>query len=298
MNADGALSGGRRAERADAAPRAAELSDLEVLHALLDVARREVSPHFRRRGLVVDDKAADARFDPVTTADRAAEAAMRAVLARLRPDDGVSGEEFGDKLGTAGRLWTLDPIDGTRAFVAGLAHWGVLAALSVVDERGVAQVVLGGMDQPHIGERFWAQRPSAGAPAERCGAFSARDGRQSERLSTRGCSSLGDAVLLATDPTMFAQGEEADRFAALSHSTRMTRFGTDCYGYCALAAGSADLVVEADMKPCDIRALIPIVEAAGGVVTDWRGGSAHEGGRIVAAGDPALHAAALDVLSG
>lgn len=266
-----------------------DMDDLEVLDLACDAARRAILPWFRSDALVAEGKtplrAAD-RFDPVTAADRAAERAMRGVLSRLRPADAVLGEEYAAREGTSGRVWTLDPIDGTRAFICGLAHWGVLIALS---EGGRA--VLGAMDQPYLAERFYGDL--RGAPSARL----ARGGAPARPLRTRQGVRLRDAILFATDPAIFAPGLEQERFEALSAQVKLRRFGGDCYGYAMLAAGQADLVVEAGLAPYDIRALLPIIEAAGGVATRWDGGSAHDGGRILAAGDAALHAEAMRVLT-
>lgn len=276
----------RRAED----PARGDLDDRAVLELACDAARRAILPWFRAKTLPVTNKTPareGERFDPVTEADRAAEQAMRAVLSRFRPDDGVLGEEFGALEGTTDRVWTLDPIDGTRAFVCGLAHWGVLAALSI---RGRA--VLGAVDQPYLSERFIGDL--RGTPS----ATLVRGAEDRAALQTRRGVRLTEAVLFATDPVIFAPGVEHARFEAISGQVKLRRFGADCYGYAMLAAGHADLVVEAGLAPYDIRALIPLIEAAGGVVSNWEGGSAHEGGRVVAAGDPALHAEALAILKG
>ncbi len=262
-------------------PRASE-TDVAALHLALDAARRAILPWFRRRDLVVERKGG-LGFDPVTVADRDAERAMRDVLARFAPEDGVLGEEFGATEGASGRVWTLDPIDGTRAFMSGLAHWGVLIALSVE-----GRAILGGLDQPYLGERYVGGSDVAGANArlERAGALPVP-------LKTRRCRDLAAATLFATDPAMFDEGAERAAFARLSDAVQLTRYGADCYGYAMVAAGHADFVCEAGLQAYDVRALIPIIEGAGGVVTDWTGGSAHDGGRVLASGDPALHEAAL-----
>lgn len=254
----------------------------ETAHAMADAARRAILPHFRAEGgLAADNKAAD-HFDPVTVADRAAEEAMRAILAERRPDDGILGEEFGHSEGTSGLTWVLDPIDGTRAFIAGLPTWGTLIGLT---RNGVP--VRGLMHQPYLNEIFTGDGRTArlrGPAGERT-------------LRTRRCADLAHALMATTDPRLFAEGEEAERFRALEPQVRLSRYGTDCYAYCMLAAGQVDLVVEAGLKPYDICALIPIIEGAGGRVTSWDGGSAAQGGRVVAAGDPRLHEAALKALN-
>lgn len=264
----------------------AALDDLAVLHLASDAARRAILPWFRRRDLSIDDKDA-ARFDPVTEADRAGERAIRAVLARFRPEDGVLGEEYPPIESRSGRVWTLDPIDGTRAFITGLAHWGVLIALSEGD-----RAILGVLDQPFLRERFVGG--VGGAPVARL----ERDGAAPEALGVRGCAALKDAILFSTAPEIFAPGPEREAFERAAAAMRLTRYGADCYGYAMVAAGHADLVIEAGLGAYDIRALIPIIEAAGGVVTDWRGGSAHDGGQVIAAGDGRIHAEALALLRG
>lgn len=255
------------------------LSDIELAHRLADAARQSILPYFRDPTLETDSKGADA-FDPVTEADRAAEASMRALLAEHRPEDGIWGEEFGQIDGTSGRLWVLDPIDGTRAFICGTPTWGVLIALS--DDQGP---ILGVIDQPYIGERFTGGLGRADWTGPR-GASS---------LSTRSTTSLKDALLFTTFPEV---GTETERkaFEAIAANARLTRFGMDCYAYALLAAGQIDLVIEAGLHAYDIQAPIAVIQAAGGVVTDWTGRPAHEGGRVLAAANPALHAAALDIL--
>ena len=254
---------------------------LRTALTLADAARAETLPWFRRADLAADDKGGAGRFDPVTAADRAAEAAMRAILARDRPDDAILGEEFGITPGTSGITWVLDPIDGTRAFLAGAPTWGVLIAAS-----SAAGPVVGVIDQPFIGERF------IGTPA---GAWT--EGPQGRAdLRTRPPRSLDQALLLTTFPEVGTEAERAG-FHSLSACVRLTRYGLDCYGYAMLAAGGVDLVVEAGLHPYDIHAPAAVIAAAGGIVTDWRGGPAHDGGRVLAAANAAIHAEALAILS-
>ena len=207
---------------------------------------------------------------------------MRRLIGATFPDHGILGEEFGSEGLDAEFVWVLDPIDGTRAFIAGLPTWGTLIGLT---RNGTA--VRGLMHQPYIGERFVGDGHSA----------TVHTARGERRLRTRRCDRLADAILATTDPRLFAEGEERDRFRTVEGGVRMSRYGSDCYAYCMLAAGQIDLVVEAGLKPYDIVALIPIVEGAGGRVTAWDGGPATGGGRILAAGDPRLHAAALSILN-
>lgn len=258
-----------------------DVSDLDVAHLMADAARAAILPYFRQPGLGADNKDASG-FDPVTIADREAEQAMRAVLAELRPNDGVWGEEFGQQAGTSGRTWVLDPIDGTRGFISGTPTWGVLIALS----EGVGPV-LGIIDQPYIGERF------AGAPG-----VATMSGPHGPRaLATRQTQHLQDAVVFTTFPEVGTPQERAG-FDAVAARARLTRFGMDCYAYALLASGQVDLVIEAGLNAYDIQAPIAVIEAAGGIVTDWRGGPAHQGGRALAAANPAIHAAALRILKG
>lgn len=248
--------------------------------ALADAARAAILPHFRSATLIVGNKDR-AGFDPVTVADRAAEAAMRAVLAERRPQDGILGEELGVHEGTSGLRWVLDPIDGTRAFLCGTPTWGVLIALS--DESGP---LLGIIDQPYTGERF-------------CGGFGAAwlDGPQGRMpLATRAARPLGEAILFTTFPEVGSAEEEA-AFRRLAGQVRLTRYGMDCYAYALVAAGQVDLVVEAGLSAYDIHAPMAVIEAAGGIVTDWTGGAAGDGGRVVAAANRVIHAAALEILS-
>ena len=251
---------------------------IAVAHDLADAARAVTLRHFRT-ALPVESKGTG--FDPVTVADREAEAAMRAILAQRRPDDGILGEESAAKPGTSGLTWVLDPIDGTRGFISGTPTWGVLIGLSDGDGP-----VYGLIDQPYIGERFegWA------------GAARLTHGGATRALSVRRGRGLSEATVLTTFPEVGtpAEGEAFRRVAA---RCRLTRYGMDCYAYALLAAGQVDLVIEAGLQPYDIAAPIAVVRGAGGIVTDWQGGPAHGGGTCLAAATPELHRAALDLLN-
>ena len=252
---------------------------MAVANALADAARPVTLSHFRAAGLSADNKDA-AGFDPVTVADRGAEEAMRAILADMRPEDAIFGEEFGHQSGTSGLMWVLDPIDGTRGYISGTPTWGVLIAISDADGP-----VFGIIDQPYIGERF-------------IGGFgmAAVHGPTGEHaLKTRAMRPLSDATILTTFPEV---GDKAERtaFHAVAGRAKLTRYGMDCYGYALLAAGQVDLVIEAGLNAYDIQAPIAVIEAAGGIVTDWTGGPAHEGGRVIAAANPQIHAEALAIL--
>jgi len=254
---------------------------LATAHALADKAGAVILPHFRT-SVAVDHKGGDL-FDPVTAADRDAEQAIRASLAETYPSHGVLGEEFEPLNPDADYCWVIDPIDGTRAFILGLPLWGTLIGLT----RG-GEPLLGLMDQPFTGERFWGGET---------GVFFRHNGAAPRPIKTRPCTDLRGA-LLATTSTDFYTSGELQRFEMLSRAVRLRRFGGDCYNYCLLAMGHIDLVVEAGLKPFDIIPLIPIVERAGGIVTNWEGGDPKEGGRILAAGDKRVHEAAIRVLTG
>jgi myo-inositol-1(or 4)-monophosphatase len=219
----------------------------------------------------------------VTQADREAEAIIRARIKAVYPAHGVLGEEHGHEPGPSPLTWVVDPIDGTRAFVCGLAQWGTLIALN----DGTAPVI-GVLDQPYTGER-WAA--SGGETLFRRGKSAAR------KLKTRACAALEEAVLSTTSPSGYFDAAESRAFQSLSERVRLTRFGGDCYAYGLLAMGFIDVIVEAGLKAWDIQALIPIIENAGGVVTTWEGTRGNDGGRIVACGDVRLHAAVLEALA-
>jgi histidinol phosphatase-like enzyme (inositol monophosphatase family) len=251
--------------------------DVALAHRLADAAGAAILPHFRRLDGV--DVKADAT--PVTAADRDAERAMRALLAAERPDDGIVGEEFDDVAGAGGRAWVLDPIDGTKAFTAGKPTFVTLIALF---ETGVP--VLGVIDQPYLRERWVGHDGAAWL-----------NGRP---LATRRGGDLARAVLSSTAPELFESAADRAAFARVERRVAYVSWGGDAYAYGLVAAGCVDLVVEMQLKTVDLGPLAPIVEGAGGRITDWRGrplGLAGDG-RICAAGDPDLHAAALAELAG
>lgn len=252
---------------------------IATAHELADAARAATLVHFRSGGLTADNKLGEG-FDPVTAADREAEEAMRAILARRRPHDAIFGEEFGRSPGTSGLTWVLDPIDGTRAFLAGTPTWGVLIGLS--DDSGPR---LGIIDQPYIGERFFG----GFGRAELIGPHGTR------ALATRPARALAEAILFTTFPEVGSE-TEARAFQDLAGQVRLTRYGMDCYAYALVASGQVDLVVEAGLNAYDVQGPIGVIEAAGGVVTDWQGGPAHDGGRVLAAANADIHAEALAVL--
>jgi myo-inositol-1(or 4)-monophosphatase len=247
---------------------------LEFAHDTARAAGRAILPHFRA-ALDVENKDAAGGYDPVTIADRAAETAIRAALRERFPGHGLFGEEHGREAGSEPWLWVIDPIDGTKSFVLGQLHWGVLIALND-GTRPVAGVAY----QPFVDEAFVAR---VDGPAEW------RRGDARRTLSTRRCASLADAIVVTTDPRFFAPAREAAAYAAVTSGARFTRFGGDLYCYTQLAMGLVDVVVETGLKPYDIQALIPLIESAGGAVTDWEGRPCYDGGDVLACGDPALH---------
>lgn len=257
------------------------MHELEALfHRAADAADAAILPYFRAF-FDTNNKAGEGAFDPVTDADRKAEKAIRAVIADTCPDDGILGEEFGEQIGTSGRRWIIDPIDGTRAFICGIPLFGTILGL-VRDNQALA----GLFSQPYTKERFfgdgqttWFQREGTRKP-----------------LTTRPTARLDEALMMSTSPKLFA-AEELPRYQAMEDHVRLTRYGADAYGYALLAAGQIDLVVEAGLHIYDIAGLIPIIEGAGGIVTDWSGGNPTNGGRILAAANPVLHDKALAVLN-
>jgi histidinol phosphatase-like enzyme (inositol monophosphatase family) len=237
---------------------------------------------FFRTAIATRDKSLGGSFDPVTEADRAAEVTMRQMIKHSFPGHGIIGEEYGAENEEAEFVWVLDPIDGTKSFICGMPAWGTLIGLL---RQG--KPVFGMMHQPFTRERFFGDG----------GAASYRGPNGERELRTRPCDALSDAILATTSPLLMAH-DALSAFRRVEDKVRLSRYGGDCYGYCMLAAGHIDLVIETGLKPYDIVALIPIIEGAGGVVTTWDGGPAQGGGSIVAAGDARIHKEALRLLQG
>ena len=254
---------------------------LAFASSLLPEAGRIALAHFRRP-LNVDDKRSRGHFDPVTEADRRIEAYLRDAILTRYPGHGILGEELGASGGNSEWSWIIDPIDGTRAFISGVPAWGTLIGL-----RHHGKPVAGLVHQPYLEETF------AGSGAE--GWFERRGERRP--LRTRQEARLADAILYCTHPSMFHSPEEQAAFQRVSASVRMSRFGGDCYSYCLLALGLVDLVVESDLQPYDVQPLIPIIHAAGGIVSGPRGEDAAQGGFVVAAANAVLHAEALAMIA-
>ncbi|MBP1885358.1 histidinol-phosphatase [Sinorhizobium mexicanum] len=254
------------------------LPDRTFFDRLADAAKAETMPRFRTGTSVVNKL--EGGFDPVTEADRSAEAAIRALIEGAYPQHGILGEEHGNVGLDREHVWVIDPIDGTRAFISGLPVWGTLIGLY---RKGKA--VMGLMDQPFTGERYFADGDKA----------TYRGPGGEKVLSTRACDALSDAVLFTTSPHLYT-GDLKERFEALQAKVRLFRYGCDCYAFALLASGHVDLVVECGLKPYDVGGLIPLIEQAGGIVTNWQGGAAEMGGEIIAAGSREIHAQALEIL--
>jgi histidinol-phosphatase len=253
-------------------------AELVALANSLADAARPIAARYFRTPVTVDDKSDQS---PVTIADREAETAMRALLAKHVPTHGIFGEEHGVVRADAEYVWVLDPIDGTKAFITGLPIFGTLIALL---HRGVP--VLGIIDQPILRERWLG---TAGRPST----------LNDRPIKVRACASLDKAYMYSTAPLMFP-GPIAKRHEALAEKVKLFRWGGDCYAYGLLAAGHVDLVVENSLKLYDFAALAPVIKGAGGMITDWKGRELdmRSDGSVLAAGDPAIHLAASAVLAG
>jgi len=249
---------------------------LDIAARMADAAGDVVRPYFRA-GIAIDDKPDDS---PVTVADRDAEAAMRAVLAEAAPDHGIYGEEHGVERLDAEFVWVLDPIDGTKSFVSGVPLFGTLIALL----RG-GEPILGVIDQPVLRERWVGAR----------GRGTALNGSP---VHTRACGELHQAILFSTTPDMFP-GADMDAYDRVRRAVRIQRFGGDCYAAGLLASGHIDLHIEGSMQPYDYLALVPVIEEAGGLMTDWQGNrlGLDSDGRTLGAGDARMHAAARELLN-
>lgn len=258
-------------------PDGARQSAFEKFALQLADAAKPVALRYFRQPLTIDTKADES---PVTVADREIELAMRALIEQHYPEHGILGEEHGRSGLDREYFWVIDPIDGTKSFISGMPTFGVLIALV---HRGVP--LLSVVDHPAMAERFIGIAGQAtrwnGVPC-----------------TVRDCRSLKDAILFATTPDMF-EGDTAARFDRVSRHAKVRRFGGDCFAYAMLAGGHVDAVVEAQLQPYDYMALVPMVEGAGGILTDWSGAplSIHSDGRVVAAATASLHKEILDLLN-
>lgn len=254
---------------------------LESAVEIVDAAG-PISLRYFRGALEVDDKSGGGAFDPVTAADREVESFIRAEIAARFPDHGIIGEEHGTVRGDSPLCWVIDPIDGTRAFISGVPCWGILLGLTEADE-----CIVGVSSQPYLGETYLGS--SAGSRMRRAG--------RETVLQTRRTTQIESAVLYCTHPDTFVTDADRSAFARLATRVKLMRYGGDCYSYCLLAMGQIDLIIEGSMQPYDIVPLIPIVEGAGGVVSNGEGGPARLGGTIIAAATPELHARALEFMN-
>ncbi len=210
-------------------------------------------------------------FDPVTEADRGAEAVIRKLIAEHYPEHGVIGEEYGEDRPDAEFVWVLDPIDGTRAFISGLPLWTTLIGL-----RHQGRPVLGSIGQPYVGEIFIGHAGGSRLLAR----------GQTTPLKVRECANLTDAVIATTDADACFDGAERGAWLQVRAAAKLARLGCDAYAYAMVAMGKMDMVIEAGLKSWDIEAAIPVVEGAGGIVTDWRGEPiGKNGGQMVISGD-------------
>ncbi|KQV56594.1 MULTISPECIES: histidinol-phosphatase [unclassified Caulobacter] len=212
-----------------------------------------------------------AAFDPVTEADRGAEAAIRKLISERYPEHGVIGEEYGEDRPDAEFVWVLDPIDGTRAFISGLPLWTTLIGL-----RHQGRPVLGSIGQPYVGELFVGHAGGARLLAR----------GQETPIKVRECANLTDAVIATTDADACFDGAERGAWLQVRAAAKLARLGCDAYAYAMVAMGKMDMVIEAGLKSWDIEAAIPLIEGAGGLVTNWRGEPVGQnGGQMVISGD-------------
>lgn len=239
-----------------------------LMQDLLDAARAITVPLYED-GMTVTNKA-ERGYDPVTNADIEAEKVLRKLILSAFPNDHIAGEEFDDVIGSSDWLWTLDPIDGTRGFVAGIPVWSTLIALSYQQKP-----IIGLIDHPALNLSVW------GAPG---GSWKIHNGRKVP-IRTRKCAALSDAILGCTEPLSMLDAGELAAYNIIRRGARFSRLGLDAYGYSMVAEGRMDIIIESGLKPCDVRALMPIIENAGGKMTNWHGGSCVDGGQVVAVGD-------------
>jgi inositol-phosphate phosphatase/L-galactose 1-phosphate phosphatase/histidinol-phosphatase len=256
---------------------AAPLEEFQDFAGRLADAAAAVIRKYYRAPLAVESKS-DA--SPVTVADREAEQVLRAAIRAAYPDHGIDGEEFPGERLDAEFVWHLDPIDGTKSFVVGRPLFGTLIALNQA-----GRPILGVIDQCILGERWF-------------GASGRSSTWNGQPIRVRSCATLEDAILSVTSPQMFA-GPDRRAIARLEGAVKFPVYGGDCYSYGLLAMGTIDLIVESDLDVHDFMALVPVIEGAGGVVSDWQGAplTTASDGRIIAAGDPGVHESALKLLA-
>jgi myo-inositol-1(or 4)-monophosphatase len=257
-----------------------QTQELTAFAGLLADAAARASLAYFRRDIAVSDKGG-CSFDPVTQADTEAESAIRALITATYPDHGILGEEGGHANRASPYCWVIDPIDGTRAYIAGIPLWTTLIALSFE-----GRPLIGIIDQPYLGERFIGNLEGAWLIAR----------SDKLALATRDTVALKDAIFSTTSPDLFESVREQRILSALNSATRLTRYGCDAYAYALIAAGRIDLVVETGLKPWDVQALIPVLQGAGGVIANFDGEPVMEGGSIVAAANEPLLRATLELI--
>jgi len=257
------------------------------LMAELSKAAREITLPLFTQDMAVTNKA-ETGYDPVTEADIEAERVLRKLIIKTFPEDSIEGEELPDIEGSNDWLWTLDPIDGTRGFVAGVPVWSTLIAVSFKDAP-----VLGLIDVAAQNKRFWGR-----ADSKETSRSWLDDAGQTTDLSTRNCPKISGAILGCTEPLSMLNENELTAYNRIRRMARFSRLGLDAFGYGLIAQGRMDIIIEAMLKPCDVRALMPVIEGAGGKVTNWDGGSPVNGGRVVAVGDASVLPEIYNHLSG
>jgi histidinol phosphatase-like enzyme (inositol monophosphatase family) len=250
---------------------------VEFAVSLAEASGAVIRRHFRS-GVAVIEKPDQS---PVTAADREAEQTIRGMIAERHPEHGVIGEEYGADRPEAEHVWVLDPIDGTKSFISGRPLFGTLIALC-----RAGRPILGIVDHPALGERWVG---AAGHPTR-------HDGREAR---TRACPALSRATLFASNPHMFENGHGEAAFARVRRQAKLVQYGSDCYHYGLVASGFGDVAIEAHMQIYDYLAAVPVIEGAGGRVTDWQGQplTIHSGDRVLAVGDPALQEPVLALLA-
>ncbi|PHR92411.1 MAG: histidinol-phosphatase [Robiginitomaculum sp.] len=239
---------------------------------IADAARAITLPAFRT-DIHAENKAGGTEFDPVTEADIAAEKCLRAGIEIAFPQDGIVGEELADKPSRNGWSWCLDPIDGTRGFVAGVPVWSTLIAVCYNEKPLIGIIDIPALNERYIGNtgKAWKETAEGSTP-----------------LKTRKCARINDAIIGCTEPmAMFSLGQKA-AYEMIRRTARFSRLGLDAYGYALVASGRMDMILEASMKPFDILALVPVLEGAGGKITSWHGDTHFENGTVACAGDPDL----------
>ena len=254
---------------------------IEFAGRLADAAGEVVRQYFRKPFEIITK----ADESPVTIADRESERVMRELIEAEYPEHGILGEEHGTVRGDAEYVWYLDPIDGTKSFISGIPLFGTLIGLAKM-EGDLRHPYMGVIDQAITGER-WIGAPGHGTTLN------------GEAVRVRQCPSVDKATLFTTSPEYF-EGERLDAYLRVEDRANLTRYGTDCYAFAVLSSGHIDLVVEAGLNVYDYCAVVPVVENAGGIVSDWQGKAKilDDENTIVTAGDPAAHAETLRLLAG